>query len=71
LKDGASLNQRQITALAQILQASRPRLGFECSGLACICSGDADCNDMFGSGVCGDAICLEDDSGGVVCICVR
>ncbi len=71
MKEGASLSQRQISALASILQASRPRLGFDCGPLGCICSGDADCNDMFGSGICGDGICFEDDRGNVVCICVR
>jgi hypothetical protein len=46
-------------------------LGFTCSGLHCSCSGDDDCNDMF-STVCGDiASCTEDDSGGVVCECLR
>ncbi len=71
MKAGDSLNQRQIAALASILHASRPRLGFDCGPLGCICSGDPDCNDMFGSGVCGDGICFEDDGGHVVCICVR
>jgi hypothetical protein len=40
---------------------------FECNSTFCTCSGDRDCNDMFGSGVCGDdAICDEDG-----CVCIR
>jgi len=30
------------------------RTGYTCAGLRCTCSGDDDCNDMFGDGVCGD-----------------
>jgi hypothetical protein len=42
-------------------------LGYTCSGLMCTCSGDADCNDMFTSDVCGDvAVC--DENG---CSCLR
>ena len=45
--------------------------GFSCSGLGCICYGDYDCNDMFGSGVCGDmpAKCYERGPGPHYCIC--
>jgi hypothetical protein len=33
---------------------------FNCEGLLCTCSGDADCNDMFTNGGCGDiAACDE------------
>ncbi|TLY17382.1 MAG: hypothetical protein E6K69_02185 [Nitrospirae bacterium] len=33
---------------------------FSCEGAQCTCTGDADCNDMFSSGVCGDiAVCNE------------
>ncbi len=39
---------------------------FQCDGLLCVCRGDIDCNDMFTTGVCGDAICSED-----ICICIR
>ena len=50
------------------------QLGFLCSGNACICSGDADCNGMF-STVCGDgyAQCWVRGPGGqnVFCICSR
>lgn len=28
-------------------------LGFSCGALGCICNGDWDCNNMFGSGACG------------------
>jgi len=44
---------------------------YDCNSLACVCDGDDDCNDLFGSGLCGDGICWEDESGGVVCMCVR
>lgn len=50
---------------------------FECGPLGCICDEDTtdpkdnDCTDMFGSGACGDGICWDDESGLVVCICVR
>ena len=40
---------------------------FTCSGLRCDCTGDADCNDMFSSNVCGD-IASCDESG---CACLR
>jgi len=43
------------------------RLGFECGGLACTCSGDADCNDMFSTGVCGQIAGCVDDG----CWCLR
>jgi hypothetical protein len=40
---------------------------FTCQGLECTCTGDPDCNDMFGSGVCGDiAVCNENG-----CSCLR
>lgn len=36
------------------------RLGFACNPVVCVCRGDADCNDMFGSTVCGGrAICID------------
>lgn len=44
-------------------------LGFRCGSLECTCSGDADCNDMFGSGVCGDIAACDEDTG--VCRCLR
>lgn len=47
---------------------------FECTGDLCFCEGDDDCNDMFGSGVCGDspfpdAVC--DTGPPVTCVCSR
>ena len=43
------------------------RTGFACGGFACTCSGDADCNDMFSTAVCGDiAQCVDD-----MCWCLR
>jgi hypothetical protein len=47
----------------------RPRgtLGFTCNPLFCACRGDADCNDLFTTGLCGPRdICIDD-----VCYCVR
>ena len=42
-------------------------LPFECNSTFCVCRGDADCNDMFGTDVCGPiAICIND-----VCVCGR
>jgi len=46
-------------------------LGFNCGGLGCVCSGDADCNDMFSTNVCGPwAYCFE-SGGQVICVCSR
>lgn len=37
------------------------KLGFSCEGIYCTCAGDADCNDMFLHGGCGDvAQCRSD-----------
>lgn len=71
VKAGEALDARQIGVLVGALNQLQPRLGFECSGLLCICTGDADCNDLFSSGLCGDGICFEDGSGNVVCLCLR
>ncbi|MEO8510031.1 MAG: hypothetical protein ABI534_02195 [Chloroflexota bacterium] len=68
---GTALEPKHLQVLTAALGALRPRLGFECSGPLCICTGDADCNDMFGTSLCGDAICFEDAVGGVVCLCLR
>jgi hypothetical protein len=43
------------------------RLGYTCEGLQCTCTGDADCNDMFSDGVCGDIASCTDD----VCKCLK
>jgi hypothetical protein len=46
-------------------------LGYTCSGLECSCTGDIDCNDMFGSGVCGDiASCDTSDPLNPTCKCL-
>ena len=42
-------------------------LSYSCEGLQCTCTGDADCNDMFTDGVCGDIASCNDD----VCKCLR
>jgi len=46
-------------------------LSFSCGPLGCICHGDFDCNNMFGSGVCDglNAKCYERGPGPVYCIC--
>jgi hypothetical protein len=42
-------------------------LGFTCGGFGCVCTGDADCNDMFTTNVCGPyAVCMDN-----VCWCSR
>lgn len=71
LKEGDVLEPRHVEVLSTALANLRPRLGFECSGPICMCSGDPDCNDLFETGLCGDAICFETAGGGVVCLCVR
>ena len=52
----------------QSLQATwQARLGFSCNPIVCVCRGDDDCNDMFGTTVCGGrAICIDD-----YCYCDR
>jgi len=43
------------------------RLNYSCGDLACYCSGDDDCNDLFTSTNCGPiAVCYEDG-----CFCLR
>jgi hypothetical protein len=71
LKTGDSLTAAHVAVLTKALGSLRPRLGFECSGLLCSCSGDEDCNDLFTTGLCGDAICFEGAGGDVVCLCLR
>lgn len=42
-------------------------LNFDCGDLACACTGDDDCNDLFTSGKCGPiAVCYPDG-----CVCIR
>jgi hypothetical protein len=71
LKAGDSLTDAHLATLTKALGSLRPRLGFECGGPLCICSGDEDCNDLFTTDLCGDAICFEGAGGAVVCLCVR
>ena len=68
---GQPLTKKQIAVLTTALTSMRSRLGFECGGAVCICTGDRDCNDLFTTGLCGDGICFETADGGVVCLCVR
>jgi hypothetical protein len=50
-----------------VLSASKGGLSFSCNGIFCACTGDADCNDMFTTNVCGPrAICIDN-----VCYCSR
>jgi hypothetical protein len=60
-------------ASATGLSPGRARgLGFACDGGLCVCSGDRDCGDMFGTNVCGpNAICFLTGATGVVCLCAR
>jgi hypothetical protein len=45
----------------------RGGLNYDCGDLACACTGDDDCNDLFTSDKCGPiAICYPDG-----CICIR
>jgi hypothetical protein len=45
-------------------------MNFSCGTTSCTCHGDADCNNMFSSNVCGrSAVC--DTSSGVECSCLR
>jgi len=40
---------------------------FQCNRQLCSCNGDADCNDMFTTNVCGPgAFCIEN-----ICVCAR
>jgi hypothetical protein len=72
MKEGDVLDRPQIQALASALQAAGPRLGFSCAPWGCICTGDADCNDMFSTNSCGPrAVCFTDAANNVVCVCVR
>lgn len=41
--------------------------GYSCEGLVCTCQGDDDCNDMFGSGKCGDPATCDKTTG--ICKC--
>ncbi len=44
-------------------------MNFSCGMTSCTCRGDADCNNMFSSNVCGgSAVC---DSGSGECSCLR
>jgi len=46
-------------------------LAFTCSGLVCVCIGDADCNDMFSGSACGDIAYCSDLYGIPYCACMR
>jgi hypothetical protein len=70
-RPGDSLETKHVDLLVTALSRIRGAPGFDCSGPLCICSGDDDCNDMFTTGLCGDAICFSDSAGNVVCLCIR
>ena len=40
---------------------------YTCEGLKCKCTGDADCNDMFTDGVCGDVASCDNGNGTCEC----
>jgi len=46
-------------------------LGFSCGSLACTCSGDNDCNDMFSTNACGPYAVCDETGGRVKCVCLR
>jgi hypothetical protein len=57
--------QRSAFGSASAIGATR--LGFNCAPWGCVCTGDADCNDMFSTNACGPwAICIDN-----VCFCGR
>jgi hypothetical protein len=45
--------------------------GYSCAGLVCNCTGDVDCNDMFGSGVCGDVAQCDNSTDPPTCWCFK
>jgi hypothetical protein len=50
-----------------VLSANKGGVNFSCNGVFCGCRGDADCNDMFSTNVCGSrAVCIDN-----VCYCDR
>lgn len=57
-----------VTLAAQKGRTGGGSLGYSCEGLQCTCQGDVDCNDMFGSGKCGDIASCDDDTG--ICKCL-
>ena len=58
---------QSISTGSSFFQTAPGRLGFSCSRSVCSCTGDADCNDMFTTNVCGkNAICIDN-----ICICWR
>lgn len=66
----------EITHSAVILAANNsptnaPKANYTCSGLECTCTGDADCNDMFSSGKCGDISSCETTTGVCKCLIVK
>jgi hypothetical protein len=50
-----------------LARIGRGGLSYDCGNLACSCSGDDDCNDLFSSDKCGPiAVCYPDG-----CVCIR
>lgn len=46
--------------MRQLQRLRTAQLDFACNPVACVCRGDLDCNDMFGTNVCGErAICID------------
>lgn len=53
------------------LTASRPGgggLNFNCAGIFCACTGDADCNDMFSGSACGAIAWCNLNTGQCFCV---
>ena len=60
-----AMPQIRPTAFAERFRAGGG-LGFSCNPYFCACTGDADCNDMFTTPLCGAAICIDNS-----CFCLR
>ena len=60
-----TIGPAEIQTMRRLVQGGG--LNFACNAVFCACRGDADCNDMFGTNVCGGrAICIDD-----YCYCGR
>ena len=75
IKAGDSLEAKHvdlmITSLRQLRGAQSADPGFACDDLICVCDGDGDCKDLFGTELCGpNAVCYATPTG-PVCICIQ
>lgn len=73
-KSGKNISGPLRVGMTSDIRAQRLNLGprrgglnYDCGDLACACTGDEDCNDLFTSGKCGPvAVCYPDG-----CVCLR